>query len=237
MHIHLPKPLHGWREFIGEVAIIVIGVLIALGLEQVVEHLREGKLSREAQETIRAEIGSDLGQLANRMRTEPCIKRKLDELAGFIDRASGSQAGEIPHWIGRPQVWQMDATRWDAASQSGRASLLSGEDQAHFSDIYGSLKAVQESENAEQVLWAQLRSLEEQARLSETAASDMRSVLSQARLTDWRIRVAFAQSREAAEQLGIRLTANHEGSPSVCVPISSRRAEALRQINSRYGEP
>jgi hypothetical protein len=31
MHFHLPKPLHGWREFIGEVGIIVIGVLIALG--------------------------------------------------------------------------------------------------------------------------------------------------------------------------------------------------------------
>ena len=33
MHFHLPKPLHGWREFVGEVAIIVLGVLIALGAE------------------------------------------------------------------------------------------------------------------------------------------------------------------------------------------------------------
>jgi hypothetical protein len=37
MHFHLPKPLHGWREFTGEVGIIVIGVLIALGAQQVVE--------------------------------------------------------------------------------------------------------------------------------------------------------------------------------------------------------
>jgi hypothetical protein len=39
MNIHLPKLLHGWREFAGEVGIIVLGVLIALGLEQVVEEL------------------------------------------------------------------------------------------------------------------------------------------------------------------------------------------------------
>ncbi len=26
MHFHLPKPLHGWREFVGEVGIIVVGV-------------------------------------------------------------------------------------------------------------------------------------------------------------------------------------------------------------------
>ena len=29
MHLHLPKPLHGWRAFVGEVGIIVLGVLIA----------------------------------------------------------------------------------------------------------------------------------------------------------------------------------------------------------------
>lgn len=28
MEVHLPKPLHGWREFVGEVGIIVLGVLM-----------------------------------------------------------------------------------------------------------------------------------------------------------------------------------------------------------------
>ena len=36
MHVHLPKPVHGWREFVGEIAIIVIGILIVLGGEQLV---------------------------------------------------------------------------------------------------------------------------------------------------------------------------------------------------------
>ena len=31
MHFHLPRPLHGWREFAGEVAIILLGVVIAKG--------------------------------------------------------------------------------------------------------------------------------------------------------------------------------------------------------------
>ena len=31
MDFHLPKPLHGWREFVGEVRTTVLGVLIALG--------------------------------------------------------------------------------------------------------------------------------------------------------------------------------------------------------------
>lgn len=41
MHLHLPKPLHGWRAFAGEVGIIVLGVLIALGAEQLVETIHK----------------------------------------------------------------------------------------------------------------------------------------------------------------------------------------------------
>ena len=36
MRFALPKPIHGWRAFWGEVGIIVLGVLIALGAQQLV---------------------------------------------------------------------------------------------------------------------------------------------------------------------------------------------------------
>ena len=34
MRVKLPKPLHGWREFAGEVGVVVLGVLIALAAQQ-----------------------------------------------------------------------------------------------------------------------------------------------------------------------------------------------------------
>ncbi len=37
MHFHLPKPMHGWRAFAGEVGVIVLGVLIALAGQQVAQ--------------------------------------------------------------------------------------------------------------------------------------------------------------------------------------------------------
>jgi len=55
MHFHLPKPLHGWREFAGEVGIIVIGVLIALGAEQGVEALHNRAQVHEAIDKLHAE--------------------------------------------------------------------------------------------------------------------------------------------------------------------------------------
>jgi len=41
MRFHLPKPLHGWRAFIGEVAIIVLGVLIALFAQQLLQSFND----------------------------------------------------------------------------------------------------------------------------------------------------------------------------------------------------
>jgi hypothetical protein len=60
MHFHLPKPLHGWREFAGEVGNIVVGVLIALGAEQVVQELHWHNAVSTQREALHAEIRGDL---------------------------------------------------------------------------------------------------------------------------------------------------------------------------------
>ncbi len=38
MDFHLPKPRDGWRVFVGEVGVIVIGVMIALVAQQFAEN-------------------------------------------------------------------------------------------------------------------------------------------------------------------------------------------------------
>jgi hypothetical protein len=37
MEKRFPAPLHGWREFAGEVGTIVLGVLLALGAQELVQ--------------------------------------------------------------------------------------------------------------------------------------------------------------------------------------------------------
>ena len=50
MHIHLPKPLHGWRALFNEVGVIVLGILIALTLEQLIVSVHERRIAGEARE-------------------------------------------------------------------------------------------------------------------------------------------------------------------------------------------
>src|SRR4051794_2283493 len=81
MHLHLPKPLHGWRALAGEVGIIVIGVLIALGAEQLVEAWHWRAQATEARTALRDEIGRDnLPQAYTRLAIAPCLSAKLDQL-------------------------------------------------------------------------------------------------------------------------------------------------------------
>ncbi len=68
MDIHKPKPWHGVREFLKEYVIIVVGVLTALGAEQLVEHLRWEGAVEEARASIHQEIAFNGGFFAERAR-------------------------------------------------------------------------------------------------------------------------------------------------------------------------
>ena len=89
-HPHLPKPMHGWRAFVGEVGIIVIGVLIALGAEQVVEAGHHRSQVAEAVAKLRAEsLGNRDGlafSQAGLQQSIAGIDRDLGAL-GSCDRA------------------------------------------------------------------------------------------------------------------------------------------------------
>ena len=63
MRIYLPKPLHGWREFTGEVGIIVFGVLIALGAQQAAEAINERREASETRAALTQEIAETLAIL------------------------------------------------------------------------------------------------------------------------------------------------------------------------------
>src|SRR5215469_11253023 len=56
MEIHRPKPVHSLREFLSEIVVIVVGILIALALEQLVEALHWWGRVNEAKTAIHKEL-------------------------------------------------------------------------------------------------------------------------------------------------------------------------------------
>src|SRR4029078_2123444 len=77
VHFHLPKPLHGWRQFVGEVGIIVVGVLIALSAEQLVETMHWHHAVDAARNSLSDEIEEKDYDAAELAIAPPCIDPHL----------------------------------------------------------------------------------------------------------------------------------------------------------------
>jgi len=236
MDIHKPKPIRSGREFLKEVGIIVLGVCIALAAEQIVERMHDAKLAREAGAMARSELGTAFRKFLRRRATQACIDRRLDEVAQFI--AVSDQSGyKPPSWIGRPMVEILNTAGWDAASQSGRAALLSEKEQADFGGLYGQLRDLSQLQRDEQKAWADIRQLENQPIVDPPTRSSVRSALQQARLLNWNIRVDLEQSAAKAEKLGIiERNVQPKGSPAMCLATDTTRNAAIAQSNGFFGD-
>jgi hypothetical protein len=100
MHVHLPKPLHGWRAFVGEVAIIVLGVLIALFFEEVVQRWDWDQKTSAAELAMQRETFWDNApEMIQRAAIQPCIDAQLDAIRAAAE--NGKPRGEVTALIDR----------------------------------------------------------------------------------------------------------------------------------------
>jgi hypothetical protein len=238
MHVHLPKPMHGWRAFVGEVGIIVLGVLIALAAEQLVQNAHEQGEARAADRAIRGELEQNMAKLRSRWENRSCVLRRLDELQALIDSSDASGAIKTPNWVGRPHFWTMQMARWQASLQAGRAALLPADDLALYGDMYSYMGNVNAATAAEQDDWARLRSLENLKRLAPEMAFQLTLTLQEARYINWRVGVWTTQLQSLSDRLRLRVVANGiPASRSACIPMSTPRKQATGESNSPYGDP
>ncbi len=115
MHFHLPKPLHGWREFAGEVGIIVIGVLIALAADALLERVSWRQKVEIAEKNMRVEIERNRTNAAQYAILQQCADRMLDRMTGNLISGNTANLNKL-HAIGEPFVSEpWTATAWEAA--------------------------------------------------------------------------------------------------------------------------
>jgi hypothetical protein len=238
VHIHLPKPLHGWRAFVGEVGIIVIGVLIALGAEQLVEAAHRQQEAAKADDSIRSELAFNLGRLESRTTIHSCVDRRIEEIQTLLDRAADKPDIATPRWIGRPQSWAVASSQWQAESQAGRAALVDPRRLSAYAVMYARMQALGDEMTLEQTDWARLRTLEHLRRLEPAETFELNTTLQDARYRDWRLALVTSQLFSMANALGVRATHNSTpASASVCLPMTTTRAEANRVSVWPFGEP
>lgn len=196
MHVHLPKPLHGWREFVGEVGIIVLGVLIALGCEQLVEEWRWHQEIGSTRQAISNELAAAADQGATRIADEDCLRDRISELAAKLKTSNGQWIADpmpivagvqpTPHWdnrgIGRVYAvplrgWSEDA--WDTAKSAGTLDRMDQGEVAYYSSVYAEITAIGNFQNQEFLLESSLSFLSDDQRLDDRSRNDALGKLGQ----------------------------------------------------------
>ena len=238
MRVKVPKPLHGWRAFAGEVGIIVVGVLIALGAEQIVRSAQQRQDAKQADDIIRAELGLNLGRLQSRDEIRECVDKRIGEIQAILDSAADNPAIVTPSWIGRPQYWAFLSGRWEAETQAGNTALINRHDLAEYGLMYAKMGDLLNEMAFEQTDWAKLRTLEHLKRLDSEAAFELNTALQDARYRNWRLALVTSQVFQQAKPLDLHALKNvTPGSRAICLPMSTTRAEANRISVWPFGEP
>lgn len=237
MDIHKPKPVHNIREFLSELGVVVLGIAIALGGEQLIEHVHDGHKAAEARAGIRDEIAMNMTVLESRSSAQACIDRRINDIAALLDASEGSNYA-APSWLGRPQIWEMLHARWQVVSQSGRAPLLAPDEQAGYGFVYALFADIAADEDREQIAWGRLHAAEGLARPSSMMRDELRLALQEARLTNWDIKnlISLLRSKVGEMALDQQSKRRAQVDTGICLPTDISRPEALKRLSAAAGQ-
>lgn len=149
VEIHKPKAAHSWREFLTEIGTIVCGILIALGLEQVVEAARLRQEVHEARETIRGEIADNAQSLLFGMAEDKCFMPQIEAFGVW------ARGGPKPPSL-RTNLAEYQSTGWDSV-KAGAVTHMPLEERLAIAGFYAGLtnqnKVVEEQRASALVLF------------------------------------------------------------------------------------
>ncbi len=178
MHIHKPKAPHSLREFVSEIGVIAVGILIALAGEQLVESLHWSHEMEVMRESLRSEVQSNLTSAAERMMISPCFHARIAELGRRLRDAHGDwKADPAPDAVGGRYAalpvaieaplyaWYTDG-RWRTALASTSLAHMPETERAAYAYSYRATDMLLRNEEEEVSIAARLQPLAQDQSLS-----------------------------------------------------------------------
>ena len=135
MHFHLPKPLHGWREFAGEVGIIVIGVLIALAAESVVDDWQWHRKVAVVRRSLMGELANDRARWDIDIASARCANRDIGRLDAWAQAGGNTSPPPAPNIRPNNFFW-MHSANWNLATGSQTLDHFPIKEQLAFASLY-----------------------------------------------------------------------------------------------------
>ena len=187
MGVDLWKPLNGWRGFWGEVGIIVLGVLLALGAQQFVEAIQWKREVAGFRAVVREEIENNLHSYPYREKQARCMHARLDELQRWVEGWRGGRGVELTGPIGIPASRVIRTNIWDSTDPATMAHVPRAE-RAEYSFLYSEFTNNEVHRLDERDAWMEMQAYEGAVFLDHQDQIRLQGLIARARLRDERIR-------------------------------------------------
>jgi hypothetical protein len=150
LDVHSPhEAVHTWKDFFVHIATIVIGLLIAIGLEQTVEVLHHRHQVAETREALRLELDQNRRAYAGRIRE---FHRQTAALLNniivlrYIQQHSEAPQESLPGIL----IWHavrgdFTESAWKTAQQSNVTALMPQDEVRRYTLIYDRIEQVAKS--------------------------------------------------------------------------------------------
>jgi hypothetical protein len=206
MHFHLPKPLHGWRDFAGEVGIIVVGVLIALAGEQAVESLHWHSVVAQTRQALDRELADNLGVMQSRIDEGPCISRRLAELTTIFRRHANGQPLALKSSLGQPQFPHIETSVWETVVADGATAHMPLDVRLRYSRFYAEISWFRDKTDEESEAWSHLSQFDDHDVMTEQDWSALHQWKARAQSVAAKVdaNVSSTTLRETASDLAVK---------------------------------
>jgi len=141
LDVHPPHhPTHTWRDFFLHIATIVVGLLIAIGLEQTVEFFHHRHQVAETRAALRTEREQNRLRLAQATiefrRVDALLQHNLAVFTSLQHPVSSSAAGPTPLLGWSSTITGFTSAAWQAALHGGGSEFMPQEEVRSYSRLY-----------------------------------------------------------------------------------------------------
>jgi len=136
MHFHLPKPPHGWNVVVWDLAIVTLGVLIALVAQQLADDIHRRNEVTQLVGALRGELADDRARWEHIRASDPCTLQRLDALERWNEMAPADAKLKRAY---RLFLWNMHSGAWDLAKTSESTANIPLRERLTFASLYDAI--------------------------------------------------------------------------------------------------
>ena len=215
------RPPGGWHAVGWELLIVTLGVLIALGAQQVVEAANWRREVAGFRDSVREEMNLDLGTYPYRAKQKPCMTARLDELQRWLDGWRNGRGEKLLGPIGMTTSHVIRTNVWDSRDPD-TLSHVPRHEKLEYSFLYSEFANNEVHRLDEREAWLQLAGFDGATFLDHQDQMRLQGLIFRARLRDFRIDDNSGRFMERAKALGLYPKAAPVPAafdPNLCKPV------------------